>query len=96
MPGSLVSTYQVLEQDNNFKNIISGQNHQIINNHENAATDSDQKEIYAQKELRFSITGRINSSKNGTSKIRNTSNINRPVSTQKKNQIRIIQDQMAD
>ena len=41
MPGSLVSTYQVIEQDNHFKNIISIQNHQIINNQENGATDSD-------------------------------------------------------
>jgi hypothetical protein len=41
MPGSLVSTYQVFEQGNDFKNIISSQNHQIINNNENGATDSD-------------------------------------------------------
>ncbi len=41
MPGSLVSTYQVFEQGNDFENIISSQNHQIINNNENGATDSD-------------------------------------------------------
>ncbi len=81
MPGSLVSTYQVFEQGNDFKNIISSQNHQIINNNENGATDSDQKETYASKELRFSKTGRINSSRTGTSTIKNTSNNNRPVST---------------